>query len=56
MTDLIKTLTVLAILVILLRRRIYLGTVMRVGALVCCGPGPVLLCTINHDFGHCACP
>jgi len=34
MTDLIKTLTVLAILVILLRRRIYLGTVMGVGALL----------------------
>jgi hypothetical protein len=34
MDDLLKTLTVLAILVILLRRKVYLGTVMGVGALL----------------------
>ena len=34
MADLIKTLAVLALLVILLRRKIYLGTVMIVGSLV----------------------
>lgn len=34
MADLLKTLTVLAILVILLRRKVYLGTVMGVGALL----------------------
>ena len=34
MTDLLKTLAVLAILVILLRRKVYLGTVMGVGAVI----------------------
>ncbi|HTG80997.1 MAG TPA: hypothetical protein VL949_03580 [Geobacteraceae bacterium] len=34
MTDLIKTLAVLAVLIFLLRRRVYLGTVMGVGALL----------------------
>jgi integral membrane protein (TIGR00529 family) len=34
MTDLLKTLAVLAILVVLLRRRMYIGTVMGIGAVI----------------------
>lgn len=34
MTDLLKTLAVLAILVVLLRRKMYIGTVMGIGALI----------------------